>query len=321
MTQTTDAIYQHYESAAKDWRRPHLGASLIGHPCDRYLWYSFRWCMPPEFPGRILRLFDTGNREEERIVKDLRNIGVEIYDRDPKDNSKQIHYADPDCGGHFSGSLDGVARGFQEMPGPWMVCEFKTSNTKGYKELVRKGVEEAKPQHFCQMQTYMAWSGLKKAYYFSVCKETDDIYSEIVPYNEVIAYQLRKRAKKIIFANEPPKRCGGASEDAYVCRYCQFKELCYGHVLPEVNCRSCAHSTPQPSDKAVWSCDRHKKYMFANEQKDEFCPDHIYIPALVPIDVADADADAGTITYADGPVNGPGAVSSREMRCMYENNL
>ena len=199
MTQTTDAIYQHYEDSRKDWRRPHLGASQIGAPCDRALWYQFRWCMPPEFPGRILRLFDTGNCEEERIVQDLRNIGVEIYDRDPKDPSKQIHYADPDCGGHFSGSLDGVGRGFPEMPEPWMVVELKTSNTKGYKQLVKKGVEAAKPQHFCQMQTYMAWSGLLKAYYFSVAKETDDIYSEIVPFNEVIAYQLKERAKKIIF--------------------------------------------------------------------------------------------------------------------------
>ena len=25
--------------------RAHLGASLLGHPCDRYLWLMFRWAV------------------------------------------------------------------------------------------------------------------------------------------------------------------------------------------------------------------------------------------------------------------------------------
>ena len=29
--------------AADDGLRQHLGASLIGKPCERALWYTFRW--------------------------------------------------------------------------------------------------------------------------------------------------------------------------------------------------------------------------------------------------------------------------------------
>jgi hypothetical protein len=261
-------------------------------------------------------LFDTGNKEEARLVQDLRNIGVEVYDRDPKDETKQIHYADPDCGGHFSGSLDGVGRGFVESKA-WHVLEFKTSNAKGYTKLEKEGVSKAKPQHAAQMQCYMHWSGLTRAYYFCVNKDTDQIYGERVRYDKEFAETLTAKAKEIIFAPEPPERIS-LNPECYDCRYCQYVGICHHGDLPEVNCRTCAHSTPKIMDmKGRWTCERYGMVIDTNRQKDEFCQQHIYIPSLVPMDVADVDEDAGTITYADGTVNGLGAVSSREMRCKY----
>ena len=51
-----------------DNHREHLGASLLGHPCDRYLWLTFRWAVKPTFPGRLLRLFRRGHNEEDTVV-------------------------------------------------------------------------------------------------------------------------------------------------------------------------------------------------------------------------------------------------------------
>ena len=48
-------IDKHHESLAEP-PRPHMGCSQLGHPCDRWLWLSFRWAIQPQFPGRILRL-------------------------------------------------------------------------------------------------------------------------------------------------------------------------------------------------------------------------------------------------------------------------
>lgn len=58
--------------------RPHLGGSLIGRPCDRELWYSFRWAAKPSHEARMLRLFARGQREEAQFIRYLRRIGLEV---------------------------------------------------------------------------------------------------------------------------------------------------------------------------------------------------------------------------------------------------
>ncbi len=310
---TIASIYEHYENVQKDWRRPHLGASLIGKKCPRAIWYSFRWCAAPEFPGRILRLFQTGVLEEHRLVKDLRDLGIVVYDRDPNNGTAQIHYADPECGGHFAGSLDGVGHGFQEAMS-WHVLEFKTSNAKGFAALKKNGVEKAKPEHYAQMQCYMHWSGLIRAYYFCVCKDTDEIYGERVRYDIDAARALTEKAKNVIFASEPPERIS-VDGGSYECRYCAYKNICHGEQLPEVNCRTCAHATPVLTvNKGQWICARAADGIIDLEkQKRNDCMLHVYVPALIHADVSDADSAAGTITYSDGTVNGPGATSSLEL--------
>lgn len=312
---TIKAIYQHYEDTREDWRRDHFGASMAGKPCDRALWYSFHWAMAPEFPGRILRLFDTGNKEEQRLVDDLRGIGVEVYDRDPQNLDEQIRYTDPTCGGHLAGSLDGIGRGFAEAPKSWHVLEFKTSNAAGFAKMQKKGVMETKPEHFSQIQLYLRWSGLTRAFYFMVCKDTDEIYSERIRYDPEYAAALVERAHKLIYMPNPPDGIS-MHGDAWDCKYCDYAPLCKREALPEINCRTCAHSEPFKAG-GQWSCLRHAHFVDADTMR-EGCPDHIYLPSLVPVDVADADPERGTITYADGVCNGPDGVSSCEMRKKYE---
>lgn len=63
---TTPAmIYKAYEDEAESGHRPHLGASLIGHHCERYLWLVFRWAKAKKFAGRMYRLFGTGQARGE----------------------------------------------------------------------------------------------------------------------------------------------------------------------------------------------------------------------------------------------------------------
>ena len=106
---TSQAITAWYEAKPQDFR-DHLGASLIGHSCNRYLWLTFRWAVMPKFEGRMLRLFNTGNREEIRIAEELRGIGVELY---TDEDGKQITVRD-DSGGTPAGSM---ADGFVDFGG------------------------------------------------------------------------------------------------------------------------------------------------------------------------------------------------------------
>jgi len=66
--------------------RGHLGFSVIGDEDEHKQWMSFHWCLPSDFDGRMLRLFDLGNRIEDQVVDNIRDskeaTGVSIR-RDP----------------------------------------------------------------------------------------------------------------------------------------------------------------------------------------------------------------------------------------------
>ena len=200
---TRDAIFASYEADADTGFRPHLGASQIGKSCERALWYDFRWTTPSRFPGRILRLFETGQLEEARLVRNLRRTGATVLEVDPETGRQWRVEAH---GGHFGGSLDAVAFGLIEAPKTWHVLEFKTHSAKSFRELVAKGVAEAKPQHRAQMQIYMHLTGLTRAIYLAVCKDTDDLHVERVRGDGDAAERLLAKADRVIHAPRPPAR-------------------------------------------------------------------------------------------------------------------
>src|SRR5690242_12898556 len=81
---TQSAIYAAYEAEAGDGFREHLVASIIGKDCERALWYDFRWATRASHTGRILRLFETGQLEEARLVRNLRRTGATVLEVDPE---------------------------------------------------------------------------------------------------------------------------------------------------------------------------------------------------------------------------------------------
>jgi hypothetical protein len=198
---TVSKIYAAYEADAEEDNRPHLGASLIGHECERYLWLTFRWADKKKFDGRMLRLFDTGNLAEARFVADLRRIGVQVHETDPEGKQWRVS----DIGGHFGGSMDGAVLGLPEAPKTWHVAEFKTHSDKSFNDLTKKRVEKSKPQHYAQMQVYMGLMSLDRALYYGVCKDNDEVYTKWVHFDQSVFDQLQARAKKIIDATEPPQ--------------------------------------------------------------------------------------------------------------------
>ena len=147
-SKTVAAIFAHHKKTGDaEPVRGYLGASIIGHHCERYLWYCFRQCCKPDFSGRMYRLFETGDLEEPRFIRELRAIGCTVHDTD--ENGEQFEVSA--FGGHFSGHMDGCALGIPEAPKTWHVLEFKTHNAKSFRGLVKKGVKESKPQHYAQI--------------------------------------------------------------------------------------------------------------------------------------------------------------------------
>ena len=298
---TREAIFAGYEADASDGFRSHLGASLIGKACERALWYDFRWTTKARFEGRVLRLFETGNREEERLVRNLRRTGATVLEVDPETGRQfrvQAH------GGHFGGSLDGVALHLLEAPKAWHVLEFKTHSNKSFTDLVAKKVRESKPQHFAQMQIYMHLMGMNRAMYLAVNKDTDDLYVQRVEADVAYTEQLLEKARRIIFAPTPLPRI---SEEPswYQCRLCDHADVCHGTRAAEVNCRTCLHSSPV---EGGWHCDRHQKPLSEVDQRTG-CEQHLYLPPLVPAAQVDAGEDwvdyefSGGVCWRDAGLN------------------
>jgi hypothetical protein len=281
---TVRAIYEAYEKRRADEpARGYLGASVIGHACDRYLWLSFRWAGAEAFDGRMLRLFDQGHRAEARFVDELRMIGATVHEVD--EHGEQ--FAVSACAGHFSGHMDGCAVGLPEAPKTWHLLEFKTHNAKSFKDLQAKGVRESKPAHWAQMQVYMLLGGLTRALYLAENKDTAELYEERIRLDRDAAQGFIDRAQRIIDANVPPLRI---SEDPawWTCKFCPFHAQCHGTEAPAVTCRSCTHSTP--TEDGRWLCGRFDSTIPPDTEATG-CSDHRYIPILLerigkPVDVA-----------------------------------
>jgi hypothetical protein len=291
---TIAAIYAAWEAGANAGNRPHLGASVIGRECARALWFTFRWAKAPKHSGRLLRLFDRGQREEATFVAELRRAGVQVWEADPN-TGRQFEYRA--IGGHFGLSLDGVGLGFLEAPKTPHSIEMKTSSSKLFTKLAKEGVEQAKPEHYAQMQIGMHLSGLTRCFYIAVNKDNDELYSERVKYDEVFALRLLEKAKRIINANEPPERISDRP-DWWQCQWCDFHDICHEQAIPEVNCRTCAHSTPELDGDQRWSCARYHCDLPTEVQRQGGeCPAHVFIPALLPWKAVDADEQEGWIEY------------------------
>lgn len=279
----------------QDMPRGHLGASQIGHPCNRALWYSFRWCKKPEHSGRLLRLFARGQREEEVFVELLKKAGVTVTTHDETTGEQWRVSA---CGGHFGGSMDGAALGLVEAPKTWHVLEFKTHNAKSFKALSEQGVQASKPLHYSQMQCYMHLSGMTRAYYMAVNKDDDSLYAERVHYDQPHTEALMAKAESIIKANEPPE---GISTNAgwYECKWCDYHSLCFEQTLPEQNCRTCLHSTPASNGR--WHCEATAQMgeppFFSAADQQHHCSMHLFIPALIKGAVVDACPEGEWVEY------------------------
>jgi hypothetical protein len=292
-------IYRHYEKVAEDWRRPHLGASIIGSACNRHLWYGFRWAVARKFGGRLLRLFKRGDIEEDWVVDDLKAIGIELEAIDPE-SKEQWRFSW--FGGHFGGSCDGVGKGFPDAPKSWHVFECKTSNTKWFKAMLKGGVQKANPKHYAQMQTYMhgfrerGWD-VSRAYYVMVCKETDQIYSERVRYDKVEADAIMHRAELIVGSPEPLSRI---QEDPtrIECKFCDHRGVCHFERVEELerNCRTCTSVTPL--EDGTWFCEHWQRRLDVAEQR-KGCSKHLFIPSLLPWDPVDADLAGRAVYYRD----------------------
>lgn len=233
-----------------DGPRTHLGASIIGHECERYIWFSFRWMYYRVFSGRMQRLFQRGHLEETRVIQWLSAIGFNIKAVNIDGKQFRINFAE----GHGGGSSDGIT----ELPARYgafdpILVEIKTQKDKRFSLLQGSGVQKEKPMHFIQMSIYGRRLGLRYALYIAVNKENDDLDIELIELDWELAEQEEQKAEKIINSIFPPPRIN-ENPSFWKCKMCDANPICHMGAPIERNCRSCRFAEPMPDKQ--WHCNQ-----------------------------------------------------------------
>lgn len=238
--------------------RPYLGMSKLGHSCERYLWYSFRWCYHREISARMKRLFKRGHREEPAMIYELEQIGIRVWG-----DQTEITMAH----GHSKGHNDGICLGVIEAPATNHLFEAKTMSDKYFKQTKKDGVQKTKPVYYAQMQIYMHKLSLTRALFMAVNKNDDEYYLERVKYDEGFANDLERKAERIIISEEPPDKA--FSPTWFECKFCDARNVCHKGLTPHVTCRSCRYCDILPEGK--WSCQMYDDLLLHTEQQKMAC--------------------------------------------------
>jgi len=237
--------------------RPHLGASQIGHACQRSLVYSFRWAFKKRIPGKLNRIFNMGHHIEDIIIEAVQSIGIKHYGS----QDRVI-----DSTGHAGGSVDGIVSnvpGFE--PEEELLFEAKSMNHTNFLDVKRNGVQKSKPVYYGQVNMYMGRMELDFAMFVALDKNTSDLYFEIVPFDKEHYEELLDRENNILYAqhiNEFTRISDNPSW--FMCKFCDAKDICHSGGVVESNCRTCEYGEIHLEGK--WFCGKSKDELSVEEQ-------------------------------------------------------
>ena len=299
LSHTLSAIDAAYVAAARDGDSMGVPMSQVINGCDRALWYAFRWGAALEKPeGQRQRRFATGERYEQVMLDELRMIGCDVWQIDETTGTQfRVELAD----GHIRGKVDGVACGLPEAPATPHVVECKSANDKSFKAITKGPIRETKPEHYAQLQLYLHGLGLTRGLYMLANKNDDSRHVERVEYDPAFCLAIIARIERIVGADAPPARLheDPDKKGAVECMFCPARAICHEGAFPRQNCRTCIEAEPQAGPR--WTC-RLRDCVLSYRDQQAGCPDHRFLPALVPGTQVDADPSSRTVTYqmADG---------------------
>ena len=214
--------------AAAEPPRDYLGASSIGEPCERKLWYRLH--RPKEiFDAATLRRFIDGHRTEDLVVSWLKKVpGIELWVKD--DDGKQFGFVD----GRFRGNYDGIIRGIYQAPKTTHLFECKAVNQKKFDKLNKLKHELGEKQalaawdevYYAQAVMYMHQEKLTRHYLVCATPGGRDLISVRTNENPEYAEQLIRKAHKILNAETAPRRMT-ENPEFYMCRWCNFRKECH----------------------------------------------------------------------------------------------
>jgi hypothetical protein len=221
--------------------RTYLGASRLGHACERALQFEFAGAPKDEgadFGGQTLRIFEIGHQLEDLAIRWLRAAGLDIYTRKGnRPDGDQFGFSV--AGARIRGHVDGI---IAAAPAPLGIgtpalWECKTMNAKNWRACVKEGVAVAKPVYAAQIALYQAYMegaipgiSAHPALFTAINKDTAELHHELVPFDAALAQRMSDRGVRILQATDAGELLPriAANRDFFECRFCPWAARCWG---------------------------------------------------------------------------------------------
>ena len=221
--------------------RTYLGASRLGHACERALQFEFAGAPKDEgadFGGQTLRIFEIGHQLEDLAIGWLRAAGIDLYTRKGnRPDGEQFGFSV--AGGRIRGHVDGIIAAAPAplgigVPALW---ECKTMNAKNWRACVKDGVAVAKPVYAAQMALYQAYMegavpgiSAHPALFTAINKDTAELHHELVPFDAGLAQRMSDRGVRILQATDAGELLPriATNRDFFECRFCPWAARCWG---------------------------------------------------------------------------------------------
>lgn len=220
--------------------RTYLGASRLGHACERALQFEFAGAPKDDgavFGGQTLRIFEIGHQLEDLAIRWLRAAGIDLYTRKGhRPDGGQFGFSV--AGGRIRGHADGIvaaapaALGLR-TPALW---ECKTMNARNWRACVKDGVTKSKPVYAAQIALYQAYMettvpgiSAAPALFTAINKDTAELHHELVAFDADLAQRMSDRGVRILQASDAGELLPriAMSRDFHECRFCQWAERCW----------------------------------------------------------------------------------------------
>jgi len=204
--------------------RDYLGASLIGHPCSRAIWYEYNGIVGEPFKLSAVWAIEDGNRVEAVIADRLRKVyGINLVTENQGFSA---------FGGKFKGHVDGIITGLKQAPKTPHVWECKvTDDFSGFLRAIERfgekgALQQWNERYYVQAQIYMHFMKLDRHYLTVAYSGGRDLAACRTEYREEVALQYVDKAEKIINATYTPVRLS-EKPDNWQCKMCKFKGICH----------------------------------------------------------------------------------------------
>lgn len=214
--------------------RKYIGASILGHPCDRRIWLDWKGNVEPnqfsdkEKIGQKLEIFQRGNEEEEIFIKKLEQAGYKI-------KQKQASFLAYE--GKLKGHCDAIILDKDDYE---YIFEFKTMQESSFKRTVKHGIEISYPHYITQIQLYMYFldlktppDGIKRAIIVCQNKNRDyERHQEIHMINPHLIKSYLARLERIfLYEDQMPTRLCSEDKIQFTCKMCEYFKFCYPDKL------------------------------------------------------------------------------------------